>query len=81
MKNYNYGWAILRMWMCFEVVTDHLWYRENGISNIGSWLVYLHGSVAVPVFMLLAFVLSYDKIQSDSKEKYVERLQRYYYHI
>lgn len=55
-KSYNYGFAVLKMWMCFEVVLCHFWHQEN-------YSVFLHPFrtltlTAVPVFALISFCLT-----------------------
>lgn len=57
---YNYGLAILRIWMSFEVVLDHYWIHENdsGFSLLFSFF----GGIAVPVFMIMSFYLTERKI-------------------
>lgn len=51
-KSYNYGLALLRIWMCFEVVLDHFW-----IHDTYTWPNPLaeYGSAAVPIFMIMSF--------------------------
>lgn len=59
-KEYNYGWGILKVIMCFAVVCRHCWmnynneYLHTAFYNFTTW--------AVPVFMLLSFVLCSDFI-------------------
>lgn len=50
-KDYNMGIALLRVWMCFEVVLCHfrIWPNNEGIF-------YRYQVIAVPVFMLSSFV-------------------------
>ena len=50
-REYNLGIALLRIWMCFEVVLCHFrtWTIKGGI-------LYEFQGAAVPVFMLVAFV-------------------------
>ena len=55
IDNYNYGCALLRMLMCFEVVCCHFW--ENNSSAVLSPFFMIR-NFAVPVFMFLSFFLS-----------------------
>ena len=55
-KQYNYGIALLRMLMCFEVVLIHGW-ADKGNSVILAPLSLLK-EAAIPVFMFLSFYLT-----------------------
>lgn len=57
-KEFNYGLACLRIWMCFEVVCVHYLNRNNvthGITEVVYRLVYNYMGIACPIFMVLAF--------------------------
>lgn len=50
---FNYGFALLKAFMCFEVILNHLWIlKGNGIQF---WIFLKLRSCAVPVFMILSF--------------------------
>lgn len=60
VDRYNYGLAILRIWMCFEVILDHFMKWEVSSKyelNQPYRLLYEYGNVAVPVFMIMSFLL------------------------
>lgn len=56
-NNFNYGIAILRIWMTFEVILCHFWLVERGeISGIWAFF-YDCKQLAVPIFMIMSFFL------------------------
>lgn len=61
ISKYNIGWAILKLWMCWEVVMVHAWsawaYPGNATP---AQLVFVRDfrAFAVPVFMLITFFLA-----------------------
>lgn len=61
LSKYNVGWALLKLWMCWEVVMVHAW---NAWSYPGHAtppamvLVRDFRDYAVPVFMLMTFFLA-----------------------
>ena len=64
-KSYNYGLAMLRIWMCFEVVLDHFW-----IHGTYTWPNPFaeYGAVAVPIFMIMSFYFTdVDRVSQDNK--------------
>lgn len=68
IKKYNYGLCLLRILCCYEVVCCHfLDAEDSAILAFGS-------TYAVPIFMLLSFVLSADKVNTSSK--LLRRLKR-----
>ena len=78
-ENYNYGLAILRIWMCFEVVLDHFmsWNTSNKYEiKQPMRLLFEYGGVAVPVFMIIAFVFTDIEAVSKDKSKIAKRLKR-----
>ena len=81
-KEYNYGIAILKIWMCFEVVLFHFktWdvSRDTvyGFTGILKYIAWYFKDIAVPVFMLLAFILTDIIVLSTDKEKRKKRLYR-----
>lgn len=69
----NYGLALLRIWMCFEVVCCHYW--KGDISKI--WNVLNYGrDLAVPCFMLMSFyflAISVNKQNADSLKHFTAK--------
>lgn len=63
-KNINYGFALLKMFMCLVVVWQHSKYFtvHSTINNI----INFFSGIAVPVFMILSFIFLTPKI-ADSK--------------
>lgn len=74
MKKYNVGIALLRILMCFQVVVDHFYaFEDEGIIKS---ILDFYSSLAVPVFVILAFVyLDIDSICSD-KDSFLKRMYR-----
>ena len=72
---YNYGVAILRIWMCMEVVFNHclgVWHVPYVTTIIHS----VFGSVAVPVFFMISFLfLDISKLIA-SREVFLKRIWR-----
>lgn len=65
--NYNYGLALLRIWMCFEVVCCHFW--KGQISR--AWMILDYArDLAVPCFMVLSFYLFFQKLSSLERKEY-----------
>lgn len=65
-KDYDYGIALLRLCMCFSVVLIHFWLCRTpfwGSNEIGYAMQF-----AVPVFMVLSFLLTHEKILAGDKE-------------
>ena len=77
---FNYGLAILRIWMCFEVVLDHFKNWNGATAESLSWpfrMLLRYGEIAVPVFMLSSFVLTdMAKLSSDG-----ERIKKRFYRL
>ena len=73
-KDYNIGLSVLRAIMCFEVVLFHCWDAENatGIMQIFRWL----RTFAVPVFILMSFILVQKTLVEHNKEKIRNRFER-----
>lgn len=65
---YNIGLCLLRIYCCYEVICCHY------LKSDDSFILALGRPYAVPIFMLLSFVLSADKLYS--KEKLILRLKR-----
>lgn len=62
IESYNWGISILRVIMCFAVILEHFWVIETtptGILGVFNWL----RKIAVPVFMMLSFMLMYDRFK------------------
>ena len=76
-KKYNIGLALLRIWMCFEVVTDHFPILKGtrvGILDKLLELIFRYGSIAVPIFMISAFLLGGIEYSNDKVKKRIYRL-------
>lgn len=52
-KKINYGLSVLRVFMCFEVILNHLWSPEIDGKNF--WIFLKLRPAAVPVFMIMSF--------------------------
>ena len=68
MKKYNLGWALLKLWMCYEVVMVHAWTLWENPGQIPAplhWFVGEFRAYAVPVFMLITFFLSAKKFAAN----------------
>ena len=76
-QTYNYGLSLLKIWMSFEVVLAHFWNREEN-STIFLKLFSKTTSMAVPVFMFVAFLLSGTMIMNRSRDKINSRLYKLY---
>lgn len=61
LTKYNIGLCILRIYCCYEVICCHY------LKSNDSFILAFGRSYAVPIFMLLSFVLSADKINSADK--------------
>ena len=82
VKSYNIGLALLKIWMCFEIILDH--YKNwddlfieslHGPFNIYKILI-SYGDPAVPIFMLIAFILSDMETVVQDKTKIEKRFYR-----
>lgn len=76
---YNYGLALLRIWMCFEVIQDHFmkWEVSNKYELGQPYrLIYEYGNVAVPVFMIMSFMFTGISDIASDREKIKRRLAR-----
>ena len=75
MKKYNWGIAILRLFLTFLVILNHFW--EANDAAIGGTAVFIKlRSIAVPTFMLLSFFLTERDIGNPTSEKIKKRLIR-----
>lgn len=72
-NTYHYGFAIVRTFMCFIVVTCHFWSTEAPV-----WLrpLSMLKPFAVPVFMFLSFYLSHGLIMGRDTTRALRRLRR-----
>lgn len=52
----NIGWMLLRPLLCFEVILEHFWHTENGVSLWQLPFDYML-SLSVPAFIFIAFFL------------------------
>ena len=71
---FNAGFALLRLWMCCEVVLCHCWRR--GGDGWGETFLYRMESAAVPVFMLMSFFLAAEKFAKNDAAWSRQRLGR-----
>ena len=55
LKEYNFGFAILRTFMCFMVLLYHFWDDSNATGAL-RFFVWAK-NFAVPVFMTMTFIL------------------------
>jgi fucose 4-O-acetylase-like acetyltransferase len=72
-KEINYGFALLRLLMCFEVVLCHYW---GGDGPKYLKLFSILRNTAVPVFMFLSFYLTENTFLNYKKEKALKRIER-----
>lgn len=64
-ESFNYGLALLRIWMCFEVVLDHFW--THGTYTWSNPFA-KYGAVAVPIFMIMSFYFTdVERVSQDNK--------------
>ena len=78
--DYNYGLAILRIWMCFEVVLDHFKNWNGAQAADLSWplrTLFRYGEIAVPIFILSSFILT--DIEKLSKDN--DRIKHRFYRL
>ena len=75
-KEFNYGLALLRALMCFEVVLCHFWNSDG--SRFLMPFSMLRG-LAVPVFMFLSFFLTEHTFLEYNKTKAKKRIWRVIY--
>ena len=79
MRKYNLGWALLKLWMCYEVVMVHAWnaWGYPGEITPSKYLfVREFLDFAVPVFMLITFFLSAKKFAANDGEWLKNRFVR-----
>ena len=78
-NKYDYGLALLRIWMCFEVILDH--FMSFGVQNryeLSKFQrpFYDFGGIAVPIFMILAFSFTDVSKLAGDKWKTKKRIYR-----
>lgn len=73
-QNYDYGIAVLRVFMCFEVVLIH--YLKQRMNFTGSGMIAYLRQFAVPVFMVLSFLLTQKKLGGVNREWLAGRTTR-----
>lgn len=73
-KNFNIGLSILRTIMCFMVVLCHCWNADNaqGVMKLFVWM----RGFAVPVFMMMSFILIQPSLIEHDKKKINSRFER-----
>lgn len=74
-KEFHYGLALLRIWMCFEVVCFHFFGADIVLNPITK-MIKIWGSIAVPVFMILSFAMTDIAELAHSREKTKKRFCR-----
>lgn len=74
-KEFNYGFALLRVIMCFEVVLNHFW-KEKATPPRILIPFGLMTSFAVSVFMFLSFFLMKNLFISECTKKKLIRIKR-----
>lgn len=74
-KDYNYGLALLRIILCFEVVMCHFFYESTMKSLVLFPLAKLR-SFAAPTFFFLSFYLVSNKLDGANKDYIVNRTKR-----
>ncbi len=79
VKKYNYGFALLRIWMCFEVILVH--FKDWGDLTFKdlNWfdrVLFQYERYAVPIFMILSFVLIDIERLANSNQKIRQRFYR-----
>ena len=75
-RKFNYGIALLRTLMCFEVVLCHFWTTD--VPKVLMPFSVLRG-LAVPVFMFLSFFLTEHTFLEYNKNKAKKRIWRVIY--
>ncbi|MBQ8969834.1 MAG: acyltransferase [Lachnospiraceae bacterium] len=73
-KKHIFGWDILRILLCFEVVCIHFW--KPGTSRGGYWFFYNLQSFSVTTFFFLSFYLNKDFFLSIDRQKMKSRMER-----
>lgn len=73
-KTFNYGFAFLRMLMCFLVIFSH--FASSQSENLFSKSLMKLASIPVPVFMFLAFYLSERIFIANNKDLIRNRIIR-----
>ncbi len=68
-ENFNYGCALLRTLMCFEVVCCHFWEMNNAVFLQPFWML---RNYAVPVFMFMSFFFS-GNLYRDNAGQFISR--------
>ena len=73
-KKINVGISLLRIWMCFEVILCHFKYWDNEPILFPYNYLKSFQNLAVPTFMLLAFILTdinkFSKDENKIKNRY-----------
>lgn len=71
-KDYNYGLALLRIFMCFEVILCHFY--SGGSKYL--FLFDVLKNYAVPVFMMMSFLLTEKMFLAQNVDSYKQRIYR-----
>lgn len=75
-KEFHYGLALLRIWMCFEVICYHFFNGDVLLTNPLLKVVHIWGYIAVPVFMIMSFAMTDMAETAHSREKIKKRFYR-----
>lgn len=71
--DYNYGLALLKILMCFEVVCCHFWYDNYPLYLLPFALLL---NCAVPVFMMVSFILNQETLEKTTAATFKHRFWR-----
>lgn len=80
-KEYNFGLALLRLWMCFEVVLCHFWHSPSSSNFLIQTFLIDTRQLAVPVFMILSFFYTsrHFEDEADWKGAFHKKMNRLYF--
>jgi len=76
-REFNYGFAILRTIMCFEVILNHYWKEKSNPPDLFIFKIFsIFTGFAVCYFFFLSFFLSLDVLVSKNSLKIKKRIWR-----
>ena len=73
-KEFNISFSILRMYLCFVVVNDHLFNKST--LKYKYLEKFLQNRISVPIFFIMSFFLCYKLFSLNDKKKIKLRLER-----
>ena len=73
-KEFNISFSILRIYLCFVVVNNHL-FNATDSTNI-FLLKFLKNMISVPIFFMMSFFLCHKLFSLNDKKKIKNRLER-----